>query len=55
MGIGNKLIEESVKMARKENFIEFHVWTEFKNENAIKIYKKHGFTNESLLLEKEFH
>ena len=54
-GIGNKLMEESVKMARKEKFIEFHVWTEFKNENAIKIYKKHGFTNESLLLEKEFH
>lgn len=55
MGIGNKLMEESVKMAKKEKFIEFHVWTEFKNENAIKIYKKHGFINESLLLEREFH
>jgi len=54
MGIGGKLLEEGVKIAKKEKFHELHVWTEFKNENAIKMYKKHGFTNENLLLEREF-
>ena len=54
MGIGGKLLEESIKIAIKEKLHELHVWTQFKNENAIKMYKKHGFTNENLLLEREF-
>jgi ribosomal protein S18 acetylase RimI-like enzyme len=54
MGVGGKLLEESIKIARKEKFHELHVWTEFKNENAIKMYRKHGFINENLLLEREF-
>lgn len=54
MGIGRKLLEESVEIARKQKFHELHVWTEFKNKNAIEMYKKNGFTNENLLLERQF-
>ena len=54
MGIGGKLLEEGVEIAKKQKFHELHVWTEFKNRNAIKMYKKNGFINENLLLEREF-
>lgn len=54
MGIGSKLMEESMKIAREKKFHEFHVWTDTKNKDAIEMYKKHGFTREWLLLEKEF-
>ena len=54
IGIGDRLLEEAVKEAEKRNFREFHVWTEFENEAAKAIYKKHGFVNESLVLEREF-
>ncbi len=54
MGIGGKLLEESFEIARNQKFHELHVWTEFKNKNAIEMYKKNGFTNENLLLEREF-
>jgi ribosomal protein S18 acetylase RimI-like enzyme len=53
-GIGDRLLEEAVKEAEKRNFREFHVWTEFENEAAKAIYRKHGFVNESLVLEREF-
>jgi ribosomal protein S18 acetylase RimI-like enzyme len=53
-GIGDLLMEEAVKEADKRNFKEFHVWTEFENEAAKAIYRKHGFVNESLVLEREF-
>jgi ribosomal protein S18 acetylase RimI-like enzyme len=54
MGIGNMLLEAAVKVAKDRNFREFHVWTEFQNEAAKTIYRKHGFVNESLVLEREF-
>lgn len=54
MGIGDRLLEEAVKEAEKRDFKEFHVWTEFENEAAKAIYRKHGFVNESLVLEREF-
>jgi ribosomal protein S18 acetylase RimI-like enzyme len=54
MGVGDRLLEEAVKEAKKRNFKEFHVWTEFENEAAKAIYRKHGFVNESLVLEREF-
>jgi ribosomal protein S18 acetylase RimI-like enzyme len=54
MGIGDRLLDEAVKEAQKRNFREFHVWTEFENETAKAIYRKHGFVNESLVLEREF-
>jgi ribosomal protein S18 acetylase RimI-like enzyme len=53
-GIGDLLLEEAVKEANRRKFKEFHVWTEFENETAKAIYKKHGFVNESLVLEREF-
>jgi ribosomal protein S18 acetylase RimI-like enzyme len=54
MGIGDRLLEEAVKVAKKRDFKEFHVWTGFENEAAKAIYRKHGFVNESLVLEREF-
>lgn len=54
-GIGSKLLEESLRVAEDKKFHEFHVWTGFDNEKAKKVYKKYGFTNESLLLEREFN
>jgi ribosomal-protein-alanine N-acetyltransferase len=53
-GIGDRLLEGAVEEAKKRGFREFHVWTEFENEVAKAIYRKHGFVNESLVLEKEF-
>ena len=53
MGIGDRLLEEAVKIAKQRKFREFHVWTENENKIAIDLYKKHGFTNESLVLERE--
>lgn len=53
LGVGDSLLKEAVRIAEKRNFREFHVWTEFTNEAAISLYKKHGFTNESLVLERE--
>lgn len=53
-GIGKMLIAEAMKIAKEKKFHEFHVWTDIKNKDAVKMYKKHGFTNEHLLLEKEF-
>jgi ribosomal protein S18 acetylase RimI-like enzyme len=54
IGIGDRLLDEAVKEADKRAFREFHVWTEFENEAAKAIYRKHGFVNESLVLEREF-
>lgn len=54
MGVGDRLLEEAVKEARKRNFKEFHVWTGFDNKVAKAVYRKHGFVNESLVLEREF-
>jgi ribosomal protein S18 acetylase RimI-like enzyme len=53
-GIGDMLLGEAVKEAKRRDFKEFHVWTEFENEAAKAIYRKHGFVNESLVLEREF-
>ena len=53
-GVGGKLLEEANKIAKEMNLHELHVWTDFKNKDAINVYKKHGFTNECLLLEREF-
>jgi ribosomal protein S18 acetylase RimI-like enzyme len=52
--IGDLLLVKAVEEAKRRAFKEFHVWTEFENETAKKIYRKHGFVNESLVLEREF-
>jgi len=54
MGVGNKLLQKIVERARELRALEIHVVTEFNNEPAIRLYKKHGSTKESLQLEKEF-
>ena len=51
-GIGSKLLEEVVKRADKVGIAELHVATEKGNEQAIRLYKKHGFLKEYVLLER---
>ncbi|NIR87929.1 GNAT family N-acetyltransferase [Candidatus Bathyarchaeota archaeon] len=51
-GIGSKLLEEVVKRADKIGIVELHIATEKGNERAIRLYKKHGFVKEYLLLER---
>ena len=51
-GIGSKLLEEVVKRADKVGIAEIHVATEKGNEQAIRLYKKHGFLKEYVLLER---
>lgn len=51
-GIGSKLLEEVAKRADKVGIAELHVCTEKGNERAIRLYKKHGFLKEHILLER---
>jgi ribosomal protein S18 acetylase RimI-like enzyme len=52
--IGGRLLQEILRSAETEDVLEVHVVTEFENEPAINLYKKHGLVKESLQLEKEF-
>jgi ribosomal-protein-alanine N-acetyltransferase len=54
LGIGSGLLQKIVKRAEEKGALEIHVVTKFDNEPAIRLYKKHGLTEESLQLEKEF-
>jgi ribosomal protein S18 acetylase RimI-like enzyme len=49
-GIGQKLIQKILTMAREEKLNEVEVSTWFENKKAIAFYRKRGFTDESLLL-----
>lgn len=51
-GIGQKLIEECLKIAREKGFQKVYVNTYFKNNGAINFYKNNGFTKIDLSLEK---
>jgi len=53
-GIGSLLLEEIIRSAENKGVLEAHVVTEFENKAAIKLYRKHGFVEESLQLEREF-
>ena len=53
-GIGSRLLEEIIRSAENKGVLEIHVVTEFENEAAINLYRKHGFVEESLQLEREF-
>ena len=53
-GIGNRLLEQIIRSAEKKGVLEIHVVTEFENKAAINLYRKHGFMEESLQLEREF-
>ena len=52
-GIGSKLLKEVIKQTDKMGIMELHVGTEKENKRAIRLYKKHGFLKEHLLLERE--
>ena len=52
-GIGSKLLKEVIKQTDKMRIMELHVGTEKENKRAIRLYKKHGFRKEYLLLERE--
>ncbi|MEM3565729.1 MAG: GNAT family N-acetyltransferase [Candidatus Bathyarchaeia archaeon] len=54
LGVGSKLLQKIIERAEKKGVLEIHVVTEFDNEAAIRLYKKHGFEKGSLQLEKEF-
>jgi len=51
-GKGSSLLEEVIKRTDEIGIVELHVGTEKKNEGAIRLYKKHGFLAEYLLLER---
>ena len=53
-GVGSRLLEEIIRSAEKKGVLEIHVVTEFENKAAISLYRKHGFVEESLQLEREF-
>lgn len=50
-GVGGRLLQETIRRAEAKGVLEVHVSTEFGNEPAIDIYKKHGFVKEHLQLE----
>jgi len=54
LGVGSKLLQKVIERAEEGGALEIHVVTKFDNEPAIRLYKKHGLTKESLQLEKEF-
>lgn len=53
-GIGDLLMRRVTRRASELKLKELHVWTTFRNRAAISLYRKHGLTRKSLLLEREF-
>jgi len=53
-GIGKVLVRMAVDMAKADGLDEIEVGTETSNKGAIEFYKKAGFTEEYVLLGKEF-
>ncbi len=51
-GVGSALLETVIERARAGHWAELGVSTMLNNERAIKLYKKMGFVDESLLLEQ---
>jgi ribosomal protein S18 acetylase RimI-like enzyme len=54
LGAGSQLLQKIIERAKEGGALEIHVVTEFDNERAIQLYRKHGLTKESLQLEREF-
>jgi ribosomal protein S18 acetylase RimI-like enzyme len=50
-GLGKRLLREAVEHSRRERAVEVHVWTEFDNMRAIRLYKDARFAERALLLE----
>lgn len=52
-GLATRLLQAAVDHSRQAQAVEVHVWTDFSNERAIRLYKQVGFVERSLLLELE--
>jgi len=52
LGVGSALVEELIRSAEGRGYAEISVSTMRDNERAIAFYRRHGFTDEALLLER---
>lgn len=53
-GLGGLLLQEVFRRAESNNWMEVSVSTSADNLPAIALYKKHGMTDEAVLLERHF-
>ncbi len=51
-GVGRMLLEGAMEEGKKHNVNKYYGWMDFENKPAISFLKKHGFSTESLMLEK---
>ncbi len=51
-GVGKMLLDGAMEEGRKHNVNKYYGWMDFENKPAISFLKKHGFSTESLMLEK---
>lgn len=52
-GLGENLLRAAIDHCEQRRAVELHVWTEFDNSGAIALYKKLGFAERAVLLERE--
>lgn len=50
-GLGGNLLQEAIDHSRRHGALELHVWTDFDNTRAIRLYERLGFVRRSVLLE----
>lgn len=50
-GIASQLLQEALESARRRDVVEVHVTTREENDTAIRLYTKHNFKREGILLE----
>lgn len=51
-GVGKMLLDGAMEEGRKRNVNKYYGWMALDNKPAISFLKKHGFSTESLMLEK---
>lgn len=54
-GVGQALVQYVMQLGRQQGWAEISVSTLFENTPAIEFYRKNGFEDEAILLEKHFH
>jgi len=52
-GLGENLLRAAIDHSERRDAVELYVWTEFDNSGAIALYKKLGFAERAVLLERE--
>lgn len=52
-GVGKMLMEAAMEMGKKQNVNKFFGWMDPGNKTAIALLKRHGFSTESLMLERK--